>query len=240
MSIDRCGAGKEGKMFNSDLRYPKSLSSFNPIPDGCVLYLPLWARGLSGPVFKSIDSLRHVCTVTGATWGSQGRTFDGTDDVINCGSTTVLDNLGTTGDYTFTIEAWVKPISLGEGLVGQVFNMDLGFLLNVQATEAARFLVYAGGGGSSIAVSASNSVPLNAWTHIVGVYDGAHVLIYTNGTPVTGAALAGTIDAHAASNLLIGDSAASTRCFNGTIGEVRIYNRALTLQEITTTRWRYS
>ncbi|KKM70713.1 hypothetical protein LCGC14_1438040, partial [marine sediment metagenome] len=46
------------------LRYPKSLWSHNPIPGGCVLYLPLWHPNLGGLKYKSIDPFGHTCTRT--------------------------------------------------------------------------------------------------------------------------------------------------------------------------------
>lgn len=61
---------------------PKSLYSYNPIPRGCVLYLPLWAKDLSGAIFKSVDAYGHTGTVTGAVWQPDGRLFNATDDVI--------------------------------------------------------------------------------------------------------------------------------------------------------------
>src|SRR3972149_6505876 len=54
----------------------------------CVLYLPLYE--LDGASFASRDAYGHLCTVTGATWGLQGRTFNGTSDWINCGTSSIL------------------------------------------------------------------------------------------------------------------------------------------------------
>src|SRR3990167_5915362 len=51
-----------------------------------VLYLPLWKK--DGSSFMSDDAYGHLATVTGATWGSQGRTFDGVDDLIEANTVT--------------------------------------------------------------------------------------------------------------------------------------------------------
>ena len=45
-------------------QYPKSLWSYNPIPSGCVLYLPLWHPNLGGLKYKSIDPFGYICTRT--------------------------------------------------------------------------------------------------------------------------------------------------------------------------------
>jgi len=49
------------------------------------LYLPLYE--LDGSSFMSKDACGHICLVTGALWGSQGRTFDGGDDYIDITTT---------------------------------------------------------------------------------------------------------------------------------------------------------
>ena len=56
-----------------------------------VLYLPLYQP--DGASFASRDAYGHLCTVTGALWTPQGRTFDGADDIIDLGNNvqTVLD-----------------------------------------------------------------------------------------------------------------------------------------------------
>ena len=76
-------------MTSSALRYPKSLWSYNPIPNGCVFYSPLWNPGLHGPVFQSIDPFGHTCTRTGGTMDGDGFTAD-TNEKIDCGNATVL------------------------------------------------------------------------------------------------------------------------------------------------------
>jgi hypothetical protein len=49
-----------------------------------VLYLPFADHDMAGSTIISKDLNAHSCTVTGATWGSQGRSFDSTyDDFIS-------------------------------------------------------------------------------------------------------------------------------------------------------------
>ncbi|KKL97511.1 hypothetical protein LCGC14_1833730 [marine sediment metagenome] len=83
-------------------RYPKSLWSFNPIPTGCVLYLPLWSPGLNGSAFKSVDPYRRECVVTGTTQSGEGRILDGDDLITHTAS-------GWRGnDSAGTILIWFK------------------------------------------------------------------------------------------------------------------------------------
>jgi len=69
------------------------------------LYLPLWYpySDMTGSTIYSYDKNRCVCTVTGATWGRTGRTFDGVDDWIDL--TPIVSTLDT---YTSgTILFWL-------------------------------------------------------------------------------------------------------------------------------------
>jgi len=204
-----------------------------------VLYLPLWYPygDLTGNTIYSYDKNRHACTVSNAVWGTTGRTFDGADDDINCGNPTILDNL--LGDMTVIV--WINPTGEGENSGGRA--VDKGMIRLYMAGARCAFSITVST-ASKTATSAADSVPLGSWTHVAGVFNSTNVLIYTNLTLVTGDATAGPVDAHAATNLYVGDNTSSNRCFNGIIGEVLVYNRALPLGEITrnyqTTKWRYT
>jgi len=222
-------------------------SRMNAPTNGLVVFAPLWHPELSGSPFNAWDVVNNTvraCTVTGATWDIQGRTFDGTDDAINCGSPTALDNIGTAGDYTFSLVAWIKPSGLGENNQGRIVDKNK-FYLRMEG-EVGNTHIALRTYNSTVAknaVSASNSTPIGSWSHVVAIYDGANLKTYVNEILVIGDATTGTLDNHATSDLRIGDGASSAVCFNGTIGEVLIYNRALSVSEVSnlylTTKWRY-
>ena len=81
-------------------------------------------------------------------------------------------------------------------------------------------------------VTGSSDIPLNQWVHVAATYDGSHVRAYINGlqdgasTPLTG-----SIDNNNAP-VYIGKSQFYPRNFNGRIDEIRIYDTALSGQEI--------
>ncbi len=64
------------------------------------LFAPLWYTGLQGSPFTSLDLNRRVCTVTGATWGLQGRAFAADDKIV------IPSFLTNTTE--FTIGFWYK------------------------------------------------------------------------------------------------------------------------------------
>ncbi len=65
-----------------------------------------------GSQFMSDDAQGRLCTVVGATWGNQGRLFDG-NDYISVGTQTPPNAI--------TIEAWVKWTTLPAVDTGQFF-----------------------------------------------------------------------------------------------------------------------
>ena len=70
------------------------------------------------------------------------------------------------------------------------------------------------------------------WYHVAGTYDGSELKIYINGGIGATTAHIGAIDV-STGNLTIGiNSEENDRLYNGSIDEVRIYNRALTEGEI--------
>jgi len=200
-----------------------------------VLYLPLYK--LDGVSFTSRDAYGHQCTATGALWTPQGRYFDGTDDTIDCGSASVLDAL--TGNLT--IETWVYPNSSGEAGFGRVFEKgsSLDSFMGGAGVETINFTIKIGG----VPKTPSNTLTYKTWHHVVFHYDGAEVLLTVDNVRSAGVAASGAIDSHSASNLYIGNESSTNRTWDGLIGEVRVYSRALSPLEIhqnyLATKWRY-
>ena len=80
------------------------------MPENCALYLPFWSPNLSGSVFNSIDPYGHLCTVSGATWGNSGYSFDGTNDKITAPHNAALN----WGDGDGAIAIWFKTATSGQ------------------------------------------------------------------------------------------------------------------------------
>jgi len=202
------------------------------------LYLPLGE--LDGASFMSRDAYGHLCTVTGATYVAQGWYFDGVDDVITIPDSASLD-LTTTG----TIEAWIKPAvvnayltALSKGRIDVQDNCYALFVTNTGVPE-----IYFDKVATAAIMVAGDAMAANQWYHIVGTWDGTTISFYQNGA-FKNSALQTYNQAGTDNVLTIGNSENLTYDFNGVIGEVRIYNRALTLGEIqhiyNTTKWKYS
>ena len=70
------------------------------------------------------------------------------------------------------------------------------------------------------------------WHHIVGVYDGAKLCLYVDGRLDNSVEVSKSIDTNDAPVCIGGHSEKGERCWNGLIDEVRIYDYALSQNEI--------
>jgi len=129
-----------------------------------------------------------------------------------------------------TYSAWVKPASLNSGAV-----MNVG-TYNANAKTVIAILngyLYAGGVNHQDIVdlsAAGNPISTNGWNHILYVIDADNSAgIYINGTKY---AASGVDYIGSTGSFYIGAKTSTENYFNGSIDEVRIYNRALTVQEI--------
>ena len=163
--------------------------------------------------------------------------FNATTDYVNItggGIASVIDPINT-----FTVEAWVYPTAISNGL-GNNFGMIVGnyntgvnsmqFMLRKESGTDYAFWVNTGAGYQ--AVGAVNSLTLNAWQHIAGVWDGSEIKIYINGILMnTTTGVTGTSFATVNNPIRIGLNNSNEK-FVGNIDEVRIWTRALTQAEI--------
>jgi len=141
-----------------------------------------------------------------------------------------------TGSAPRTIAAWIRmPPAAGRG--NTIFFS--GNLTPAQATEfylqvLPNGRVAVGSLAAGAGLSGSRTVDNSDWHLVAGVYEGApsHIAkIYVDGIPDTERALA-PLQTGSASNWRIGQYGAGGETFNGTIDDVRLYNRALGASEI--------
>jgi len=194
----------------------------------------------SSNIIKSKDKSNLAMTVTGATWGYQGRSFDGTDDKIVIPNNAVIDISGVV-----TVEVWVKlssSLAANADIVSKINTTTyLGCYMIVWNNDTSQWSFFTGNANSwdnAGLVSGSKGV----WAYITGVYNGTNTKIYLNG--VFGAnAVASHTPVADGRDLYLGERETGTSDLNGVIGEARIYNRALTAGEIQqnylVTKWRY-
>ena len=160
---------------------------------------------------------------------NKAMSFDGTDDYIDAGSGSSL-NLGTGG---FTISAWIK-MAVGaddSSIMGNKSTPtnNLGYGFGVYYDD---IFFKCSNGAASQYIQGVTNVKDGIWHHVVLVRDSSNPKAYLDGKDDTLAGAAcKTMDITNSSSLSIG-SALSGEYFDGSLADVRIYNYALTAEEI--------
>ncbi len=187
------------------------------------------------------------------TWTNDGKfgkalSFDGSDDYVGLGDAASLNP--TT---QITMSVWVKMDDAGTDLSQNQYFISKSTSNQTASTNSYNLLMVNSGGagadtdylymlisdgtniqgtGNYPGVSMDELSP-SQWYHVVGVYDGSYLYLYLNGelkgkeaTTLTG----NIVDL--ATETRLGGRGDNTRQFDGTMDEVKIYNFALTADEV--------
>lgn len=212
-------------------RMSKSLWSYNPIPTGCVLYLPLWHPDLSGSEFKSIDLYGHTCTVTGATKVADGRSFNGSSDKIVIPANPILNGLSSPLTIVGRMNAstWSNDKAVVSQRDGGAVQDNFQLVQRTDHGDDLRLTIWVGGVGSSTFSTAT--YPTGIEFHYAVTYDGSFVRFYKDGAQHGDAvAESGTIDTDTTPTNIGWDSFSGY--FDGSQKTLSIYNVLLTEGEI--------
>jgi|GEM_PF-1015829 len=184
----------------------------------------------SGTIAADSSGNGRTGTLTnGPTWtaGKLGNAvgLDGLNDYVAAG--TSLD----TPSLPFTLAAWVKPTSFADWNTilakrDSFAPTDMRFGWLIWNTTGVVVLQSSGGNSAIFAYVP----PLNAWTHLVTVARSGGTDLYVNGV-LNETTNQFSLDSDAAALVRIG-SADAQDFFAGTIDDVRVYNRALSTQEV--------
>jgi len=201
---------------------------------GCVLNLSFYEN--QGNTVHDLSGYNNNGTIYGAQWvdGIIGKAldFDGTDDYVEVPDS---DSLDITDEISILL--WFNPqqLDMNQYLVDKhVSSPFKAFFVAFWGTNRIRFTLYDESGGSTEIFSSKvfNSGDLNKWWHIAATFNGTLLKIFINGKKdVEGTSGISSIGINER-NLTIGSSNARTFFFKGLIDEVRVYNRALSEEEI--------
>lgn len=184
--------------------------------DGLITYYPLNGnpKDLSG---NKLDGIVNGATVSNGLEGLCYE-FDGVDNYIE-----VPNNLILSPSY-ITIALWVY---FNESKVAEIIRKP-GQYEFFQSSQKVVFRTFLG----EEDLSNNTSIPLNTWTYITAVFDGRQKSIYVNGILDSNIVdISGTLKA-STNSFEIGRYYNGSYPFKGKIQDVRIYNRALTQEEI--------
>jgi hypothetical protein len=158
-----------------------------------------------------------------------GALLDGTNGVVSIGTSSLFDF--TTSDFSASL--WIlttaaqsgnnRIVSRGEGSVG-------GWEVILMTDNRARLATWQAAAGQSTYSTALGS---NQWNHIVVLRSAASAVWYVNGVAATDSAGTHINPTSYAGGLFLGKYSQSNNFYlAGRIDEVRIYSRALSVDEI--------
>ena len=219
--------------FNGDDAYLPSNKTYwvkvNYYPDGLISY---WKFDDDALDFYGLNNGTRYNFTDGYVTGKYGNAleFNSTaEQFVDVGNDSSL-NFGT-GD--FSIEAWVKTSAIRSGIIRKVGGVtNTGYYTGTQDYALGFYVADNTEEGVWITTADATNAN-NQWHHIVDVRIGNDFYIYINGSLATSATVTvGNIDN--IYNLTFGKGLAvlTSGYFNGTIDNVRIWNNALTEEEI--------
>ena len=151
--------------------------------------------------------------------------FDGNGDYVDCG-----DSLAFNINTNITVACWIKVRQLDKSWQAIVAQGDDSW--RVHRSSSSNNIAWGTNGLSPKDITGSVNVNDGQWHHVAGVYDGAQKHLYVDGNLDASSNSTGKIN-NSSYNVNIGENAQATgRYWDGLIDDVRVYNRALTQEEI--------
>ncbi len=212
---------------------------FEPISPtaGLVGYWPL-DEGVGTMTVDRSGSGRHGVLVGGAAWGAGSVSLDGIDDHVDLGAFDVPSS-------ELTIAAWIHADDLDNCSANdcRVLSKATGtaeadhyFMLSTIETGGEtrlRFRLKTGGTTTTL-VASSGALVEGQWIHAAAVYDGTTMSLYKDGNLVGSTGKSGTVTGAPTVPVWIGGNPpdAGAKPWDGLLDEVRLYDRALSQQEI--------
>ena len=157
--------------------------------------------------------------------------FDGVDDYVDLGK---IDVTGS----EITLAAWIKLDTTGVGdgriiskAVG-IYQADHNWMLS-NNYDYLRLRVKTSLTSETLSDS-TTKLEKHTWIHVAGTYDGNDMRLFFNGNQIAQLNLSGDIASNSTVSVAIGNQppGAGDKPFGGFIDDVRIYNKALTAQQI--------
>ncbi len=228
----------DGELADSDTTALTVLPCLDDVRDGLV---GRWSfEEGSGTVVLDSSSGALNGTVAGATWSQQtadgsawALDFDGVDDQVDMGTFDL-------GGSAFTIALWMRADDFGQ-MDGRFVSKASGVQPDdhywmvstiLQSSETRLRFRLRTGGSTTTLIAGSGALATGVWTHVAAVYDGAEMRLYKDGVEVGSTPKSGAVDTDPLVPVAFGDQPGGTRPFDGLLDEVRLYDRALTVEEL--------
>lgn len=201
-----------------------------PMGDNVTLGMPFFDSSLSGASFTSIDPNELTVTATGTTQStSDGRTF-----VSASGDKLTIADDPAIELTEFTLEGWINPASVAQNRTIAAKQTGggagAGYTIRFWNSGQVRLDILNGAGGNTNAEFIGMGLTASEWTHIAIAYKNQVAYFWKNGVGDSKACAITLVDSGGA--LYIGGNYAGTAAYDGSMGELRLYNRLLTDAEV--------
>jgi len=209
---------------------PPPATACTPPPSGMVAWYP--AEGNGNDIKGGNNGTLGGQTAFAAGKVAQAFQFNGNG---NTSVVTVPDSPSLHITSALTIDAWVNP-SNGDAIVlkgnfGTASGQPYGILVGATTATSEQIVFSIGNNSTFDRVASGSFIPLNAYTHIAGTYDGTTMRIYINGVlDMSKTTSIGTLNTIDTNPLRIG--AGSSVPYNGAVDELEIFNRAISDTEV--------
>ena len=152
--------------------------------------------------------------------------LDGGDQYIDCGDGTSLDI-----SSAITLSAWVNSdvINIHSFIAGRDDGTNRNYYLELYTDEK---FYWTCNGLSDTQVVSTTTFSAGSWYHVVGVYDGSNIKLYINGVEEDSDSSTGSIDNDDVSFTIGAREAGADRFINGKMGQVSLWNKALSATEV--------
>ncbi len=177
--------------------------------------------------------------INGPVWNGNILSFDGVDDYVNVGLIDVSDEALTLAGWAQSDELEncgsrdCRILSKATGTATQDHYWMLS-TIKVGNETRLRFRLKTNGSTSTL-IASSGNLRNGELFHVAAVYDGATMRLYKDGIEVGSMAKTGGIDSNNVVETWVGGNPnnATSRPWKGLIADVRIYQKALTVEEVS-------
>ncbi len=154
--------------------------------------------------------------------------FDGVNDYVE------IPSACTTVGGQMSLAFWFKPSQLLDASSGRkdLAKKFLSYWMLLNFPSADGKLAFVFNSGAPVVKSTTATWLANTWYHIAATYDGAQMKIYVNGV-LEGTTATTTAPVINSNPLQLGGNTDQGFYYPGALDEARLYNRALTLAEVS-------
>jgi len=208
-------------------------ATFAAMPSELVLYFSFDKGTVDGDTVKDLSQYGNDGSLHGDPKSGEGHIGEALDFTSDTVIIPTSESLAETAS-AITLEVWVFARAHKTQDIISKWDNAMNGIIHFEARDggAMRFCMRNENDGTIADQTTASSFPVSTWTHIVETYDGEEAKVYFDAEEVGIAVGAGDMRQNDDCTFYIGSMYATDRWFDGLIDEVRIWNKALSPDEI--------